>query len=162
MTIAALNEAYESMGALTGTFNLPPGQKSITSMKKAICLTTDEDSVRLSVDLVSLLDRIASALPTTNENFNIGATQLHLDNINENLGHINGFLASIKEHFDGDSDIEIDDDNFINLMAHMQASQKRLSYISDYLTLVLQIQKTSIEPEQEFTAQELIAFLNAA
>jgi hypothetical protein len=162
MTAIALEQAYESVGTLTGQFTLPPGKKSISSMKQAICLTTDEKSFLESCVLLSTLSSIQDLLPTTSEGINVLKIKQQLDIINDNLAKVNYFLEYIKNLFDDGADIEKDDDNFINLMCNMQQSQKTLSYIADYLHLVYKIQKAQSEPAQEFTFDELSNFLKAA
>lgn len=162
MTAIALEQAYQSVGDLTGQFSLNAGPKSISSIKKAICLTTEEENVNESKELVDLLLSIQKSLPTKLEDLDHGLAKEHLETINANLAKVNAFLETVKQLFDDGADIEKDDDNFINLMANMQLTQKTMSYISDYLTLILKIHKNESEPSQDFSLVELLNFIKAA
>jgi hypothetical protein len=162
MTTIALDKAYASIATLTGMFNLPYGQKNVSTMKEVICITTDKASVESSKKLIKFLATIKADLPIEKGEINPINIEHNLSMINGNLTQINSFFQTIKDLFDGGSEINIDDPNMLSVLSNLEKAQSTMEYISDYLTLLLTVQKYKNEEVKEYNLDNLLQFLNAA
>jgi hypothetical protein len=165
MIQSTLTKSVETLNGYSALFDLPKGKKSVSTMKKVICLTTDEDSLssanRMNKDLTHML---VTELPVEVENLSFEAVKHNFDNINKILVDVNEMFGSVKTMLDipsfaDNTEVEIDDDIMINFLAVMQKNQRILSHISDYLNMVIQAQEVKNEIENgEFTKYSLEEF----
>ncbi len=158
-----LDNAYQSVGTITSDLIAKPSnhKKSISAIISVIELTTNDKSVDETKKLLKYLVEIQDTLPASSADYNLAKCKEHFDFVNEHLTEINSFLDFIKLLFDHGNAVDIDNDNMLAFLANMQKAQQVLSYISDYLTLVMKTQKNKQEAAKEYTADTLIEYLAA-
>lgn len=164
MTAAALDQAYKHVSDITSELIAKPTnhKKSISAIIEVITLTTNTNSVTETKKLLKELVDIQEALPVNESDVNIIKCKTHLEFVNDHLTEINSFLDFIKLLFDNsNTQVEIDNDNMYEFLANMESAQSILGFISDYLTLVLKIQKNKSEEAKEYSLESLIEYIAA-
>jgi hypothetical protein len=167
MTIAAIDNAYQSINTLTSELIAIPKtqKKSISAIIDVIELTTNVNSVSESKKLLKELVDIQDSLPVSEEGLDVVRCRTHLNFANEHLTEINTFLDFVKFLFDyadtSHAKVDIDNDNMMAFLVNMKKAQQVLEYISNYLTLVLKTEKFKAEEPKEYTAESLIEFIAA-
>jgi flagellar motor component MotA len=159
-TLLKPSKAYSEVGTLMSGFSLGDNQKTISNLKKVISITTDKKSVSNSTKLLSALIELKNNLPTKGE-VDLKLIQKELKNINDSIVKINEIFDVIKNLFDGDNDVKIDDSNMVTLLSNFTESKEIMSFVSDYLKLIIDVQK-SIKSLKIYTYEELDSILNIA
>lgn len=149
-----------------GLFHFQQGKKSVSIIKEVIMVTTDEKNAANSQKMVELLTKLKNTLPFETQTQESSILKKQLDNTNENLIKINAFLEGIYNLFDGDAEVIIDEPNMQTVINNFKESKDILAYISEYLTLVLEINKAKIEIQSgnftNFSLDSLSKLLEAA
>ena len=164
MSTATINQAVNK---LTDHVSLPGAENKFSTYKAVICIATDKESLEGSTKLLEhLQDIIENKLPVTDEDFVEEDVKDNLENINENLQKVDSLLQFVNKAFKEGPEVEIDDDTTLELLSNMEQVQKKLLYISDYLNLVLEVQKAKKEIQEgnfkEFSLDEVLKLINAA
>jgi len=164
MTAIALHQAFQDIYNFTDEMGLPLNQKNATTLKKFILISTDTGSLENSKKMLGILQRVKESLPDTQDKVDIDKIKYQLETINESLLKVNSMFEFVKSIFDtGDSEgaeVNIDDGSMYDFLANMEKSKAVMEYISDYLQLLLKINKANSGPKQHFTCEELIEFIN--
>jgi hypothetical protein len=144
MTATAIMSNYQHISSLADYFLFPNSNKSVTNYKKVIEINTNKKSVSESQKLVNFLEEtIMPNLPVKKDSVNIEEVQKHLDNTKDNKTKIDKIFSTIDDLFDSGEDVSIDDVHMMNFLANMKKAQGLLSYISDYLQLILEVQEAN-------------------
>ena len=161
MTTAMATKAFKSVGQLSSFLPLNP--KKITTIKKVISFTTDKKSADGTDGLIKFLSECLKNLPTKEGQLSIPKIKANLKEINRNLSKVKEAIKFIDVVFDGTEDVEteikIDDKNMIKLIANFNKAKDIMQHISDYLTLVLQVDKEKSEHSSKkklFSLDELV------
>jgi hypothetical protein len=160
MSTATLNKAVSK---LTDYVSEPGAQKKMSTLIKVVCLSTDKGSVKDAKKLNAFLqDIIDNDLPTTDKKFNDSVVRKNLENMNENLQKINSLMDFVDKTFKNNDEVELDEPLMLDFLAIMEKIQKQMTFISDFLSLVLQVQNAKKSQKNKSTFGELILKLKAA
>lgn len=162
MTTALATKAFKPVGALTGISGLDP--KKLTTIIQIIEFSSDKKSVESTKGLVGFLLNCKKTLLVKDSEFKFEVVQKNLNGINKNLIDVDQSLNFIDGVFDENGlfpqEIIIDDPSVISVIKNLEESKKIMQYISDYLTLTLQIQKVKSDLKagkgKTYTLDELL------
>lgn len=163
MTTAIATKAFKSVGSLSSFVPLNPYK--ISTIKKVISFTTDKKSADSTDDLVKFLSKCKETLPTEYNPSLLKQIKHNLNFINKNLLHVNEILQFIDSVFDSNEDVEteikIDDKNMSKLLCNLKTAKDYMQYISDYLTLVIQVQKAKTDKSKIYSIDEVLNYLKS-
>lgn len=169
MPTATLNKVNQGLNHMVKQFTIPGsayGGKSISVIKKVISVTTTKESVKASDAILSDLLEYIGIMPTKDSQINLGDLKKVIDKTNNNIQFVNIILTDIQNVVDVGGKIEVDDKNMLKFIYNFNEIKKYLEYVSDYLALVMQIQKAKVEIKKgkyiDYTLDELLVKLKAA
>ncbi|MES1227011.1 MAG: hypothetical protein ABUT20_66675 [Bacteroidota bacterium] len=161
------NSALKAVETLSGYSAL--GVNKVSTIKKVIELTTDKESADNTSELVAFVLEIKEALPTKFGEGEAALITKSIETINSILTTVNSALNVIDNVFDGEfyepTEIKIDDPNMKKLLCNLKEAKEVCQYVSDYLTLSLEILESKKEINKNpliFTVELLAEKLNAA
>ncbi len=130
------------MGSMAGYLSsFPENTKTVSSFKKVFELTTDANSLKSSKEFIENLESLINKLPKEKNEVNLLDLNQQLEVTKENQLSINQMFHTIDYLFEKEQDnpVVIDDDNILKFLSNMKKAQEYLSYIYDYITLVLKV-----------------------
>ena len=119
-------------------------------VKTTYYLSAENKTVKESNILIKELGKYIDSLPKDKID-NLVKTKKDLKIINDTFKSLDDFLVHIK-------DFEIDESNAKKVIKNLTQSYEMLSYISDYLTLAIDVHEAriNIKKSKTYTAEELI------
>lgn len=166
MTALTLDKASKAAGSISGLFP-HYGQKSVKAIQQTLCVTTDEKNAEKAKELLKFTLEAKEMLPVEATVGDLPFIKESLNHINQTLNDVNKVLGTLQDLFSKkNATIEIDDNNMILFMNCFKEAQENLIYVSDFLTLAHDSQKSKQEifegKKEEYTLEELISYINAA
>lgn len=147
------------LGFIGDYFLFPNGYKAVSNYKKVIEITTDENSLKESKKIITLLKKEVQDLPIKKENLNLAELAKQAECAKNNQHQINKMFSIIENLFMSEDEVKIDDAVMLNFLAHMKEAKELIDYISDYITLVFDVNKAETDLESKGKAYSLDEFL---
>jgi hypothetical protein len=162
MSTTTLNNKFNEISKITEDFALSGSLNKASTIVKIVSLTTNEESHKNSLKLVKALEELKQSIIYTTTSFDKELAKETHNFVNEAVVNIKNFLEGISSVFDEAQEIEMDDQKVYDMLANMQKAEKILSYISDYLSLLMQVQNEKAVPKNKSSFVDLITLLKAS
>jgi hypothetical protein len=165
MSIATLQRANNRISHLARQFGgayLGGGQKTISSIKKVIVITTNKASVKASRQILDDVKYFMDNLPEKAAEVKAAQIKTDLSKTNKNLKFITQIIDEIYSVIDGEgAQIEVDDKNMKTFISNITKTKEALHYGSDYLLLVQSVMTARKEIKEgkskTYTIDEFLA-----
>ncbi|MEP7163859.1 MAG: hypothetical protein ABI741_04145 [Ferruginibacter sp.] len=169
MSVAALNSKVEhSFGQMSKQFAPIYNYqgKTVSALKKALQITTDADTVKISKEVLENVTSFAKNLPTVDKGLKFDDIHKYIQHTNGNIDFVDKTTSIILSFVQDGGKVEIDDKNMLSFMKNVKEIHKILLYISDYLDLILEVKtakdQLAIGKGIKYTLDELLDKLQAA